>query len=163
MVGHAINGQHMNFTNGHQAAPDCLVRQGAGGCNSWLRQTSKGIAHCSLPGGAPNCLVRPRTEGNQGLPNGTPTTSSCLGAIKGTPRRMEHYTKKSLNIQQRRDIEFTTLLQYIEIWALVLSCNSIVLSLCSSHLFCVCESLQVCLVCVIIFPLYSCIHFISIV
>jgi hypothetical protein len=53
--------------------------------------------------------VRPRTEGNQGLPNGTQTAPSCLGAIKGTPRRMEHNTKQSFNIQQRRDIESTPL------------------------------------------------------
>jgi hypothetical protein len=63
-----------------------------------------------LSGGAPDCPVCPRTEDNQSLLNGTLTAPSCLGAIKGTPRRMEHYTKPSLNLQQCRDIEFTTLL-----------------------------------------------------
>jgi hypothetical protein len=47
-----------------------------------------------------HCPVRPRIEGSHALPNGTQTTPSCLGAIKGTPRRMEHHTKQSLNIQQ---------------------------------------------------------------
>jgi hypothetical protein len=65
---------------------------------------------------------------------------------------MEHDTKHSLDIQQRRDIEFVPLLSLIEIWALVLSCNSAVLSLCSSLSFCERESLQVCLVCVVSFP-----------
>jgi hypothetical protein len=47
--------------------------------------------------------VRQRTEGNNGLPNGAPTVSSCLGAIKGTHRCMEQYTKPPLNILQRLD------------------------------------------------------------
>jgi hypothetical protein len=47
--------------------------------------------------------VRPRTEGNQSLPNGAPTAPRSLGAIKGTPRRMEHYTKHPLNIIRYRD------------------------------------------------------------
>jgi hypothetical protein len=37
-----------------------------------------------MSGGAPNCPVRPWTEGNNCLPNGAQTTLSCLGAIKGT-------------------------------------------------------------------------------
>jgi hypothetical protein len=47
--------------------------------------------------------VRPRTEGKNCLPNGAPTAPSCLGAIKGTPRRMEQYTKPPLNILRRID------------------------------------------------------------
>jgi hypothetical protein len=61
-------------------------------------------AHCSLSG------VHPQTEGNQGLPNGAPMAPRYLGAIKGTPRRMELHTKQSLNIVQRRGIKFTPLL-----------------------------------------------------
>jgi hypothetical protein len=45
----------------------------------------KGIVHCSLYGGAPDCPVRPRTEGNQGLPNGTQMAPSCLGGYKRDP------------------------------------------------------------------------------
>jgi hypothetical protein len=41
--------------------------------------------------------VRPRTEGNNGLPNRAPTAPSCIGAIKGTPKRMEQHTKPPLN------------------------------------------------------------------
>jgi hypothetical protein len=48
-------------------------------------------------GGAPDYLVRQPAEGKNCLPNGVPTTLSCLGAIKGTPRHMEHYTKPSLH------------------------------------------------------------------
>jgi hypothetical protein len=56
-----------------------------------------------MSGGAPDCPVSQRTEGNNCLPNGDPTVCSYLGAIKGTPRRMEHYTKPPLNILRRLD------------------------------------------------------------
>jgi hypothetical protein len=42
-----------------------------------------------MSGGAPDCPVRHPTEGKNCLPRMPPTTPSCLGAIKGTPRRME--------------------------------------------------------------------------
>jgi hypothetical protein len=56
-----------------------------------------------MSGGAPDCPVRQPTEGENCLPNGDPTAPSCLGAIKGTPRRMEHNTKPPLNILRRLD------------------------------------------------------------
>jgi hypothetical protein len=43
---------------------------------------------------APDCPVRPTTEGKDGLPDLFSTAPSCLGAIKGTPRRMEEDTKQ---------------------------------------------------------------------
>jgi hypothetical protein len=51
-----------------------------------------------MSGGAPDCLVRQPVEGKDCLPNEDPTSPNCLGAIKGTPRRMELYTKPPLNI-----------------------------------------------------------------
>jgi hypothetical protein len=48
----------------------------------------------------PDSPVHPRIEGNLGLPNGAPTAPRCLGAIKRTPRHMEHYTKHPLNVLQ---------------------------------------------------------------
>jgi hypothetical protein len=60
MVGYARNGR--------RSAPDML---------QWLS------------GGAPDCSVRHPTEGNNCLPCWVPTTPNCLGAINGTPRRME--------------------------------------------------------------------------
>jgi hypothetical protein len=55
----------------------------------------------------PDSPVHPRIEGNNGLPNEAPTTSSCLRAIKGTPRHMEQYTKLPLNILRRLDSAIT--------------------------------------------------------
>jgi hypothetical protein len=47
--------------------------------------------------------VHHSTEGRNCLPGWSSTAPSCLGAIKGTPRRMEHYTKHSLSIQRYSD------------------------------------------------------------
>jgi hypothetical protein len=42
--------------------------------------------------------VRHPTEGKNCLPGLLSTAPSCLGAIKGTPRRMEENTKHTLSI-----------------------------------------------------------------
>jgi hypothetical protein len=42
--------------------------------------------------------VRQSTEGKISLPRMLSTAPSCLGAIKGTPRRMEEDTKHPLSI-----------------------------------------------------------------
>jgi hypothetical protein len=46
---------------------------------------------------APDCPVRQATEDKNCLPGMHSTAPSCLGAIKGTSRRMEEYTKHSLS------------------------------------------------------------------
>jgi hypothetical protein len=45
---------------------------------------------------APDCPVVQATEGKKCLPGMLSTAPSCLGAIKGTPRRMEEHTKAFL-------------------------------------------------------------------
>jgi hypothetical protein len=45
---------------------------------------------------APDCPVRHETEGKDGLPDLFPMAPSCLGAIKGTPWRMEEYNQAFL-------------------------------------------------------------------
>jgi hypothetical protein len=54
--------------------------------------------HRTVSGGAPDCLVRQATEGKNCLPGMLSTAPNYLGAIKGTPRRMEENTKHSLSI-----------------------------------------------------------------
>jgi hypothetical protein len=56
-----------------------------------------------LSGGAPDCPGRHPTEGKNCLPRLLPTAPSCLGAIKGTPRRMEEEPKHSLIISKHQD------------------------------------------------------------
>jgi hypothetical protein len=55
-----------------------------------------------LSGGAPECPVRHSTEGKDSLPCWSSTAPSYLGAIKGTPRRMEELHKHSLSILRLR-------------------------------------------------------------
>jgi hypothetical protein len=54
--------------------------------------------HRTVSGGAPDCPVRQSTEGKNCLPTLLSTAPSCLGAIKGTPWRMEKTSKHSLSI-----------------------------------------------------------------
>jgi hypothetical protein len=61
--------------------------------------------HRTVSGGAPDCPVRQATEGKNCLPRMHSTASSCLGAIKGTPRRMEKDTKHSLSIPKHQDFD----------------------------------------------------------
>jgi hypothetical protein len=100
--------------------------------------------------------VRPRTEGNQSLPNGDPTAPRSLGAIKGTLRRMELYTHQ-LNILQRRDFANTQLFHCDRDLSTSLSCNPLCYFVCSV-LSCACVvSAPLVFVCVSV-PSYSCVH-----
>ena len=54
--------------------------------------------HRIVSGGALDCPVRQSTEGKNCLPTMLSTAPSCLGAIKGTPWRMEKISKHSLSI-----------------------------------------------------------------
>jgi hypothetical protein len=63
-----------------------------------------------LSGGAPDCPVRHPTEGKNCLPRLPPTAPCCLGAIKGTPRRMEELPKHSLIISKHQDSILTHLI-----------------------------------------------------
>jgi hypothetical protein len=93
--------------NGWKGAPDspvCTghVRCAIGSqiCNGRLRCLRKEIGHRTVSGVhrtvrcAPDCPVHPTTEGRIGLPDLLSTAPSCLGAIKGTPRRMEKISKQ---------------------------------------------------------------------
>jgi hypothetical protein len=51
-----------------------------------------------LSGGAPECPVCHPTEGKDSFPCWPPTAPSCVGAIKGTPKRMKETSKHSLSI-----------------------------------------------------------------
>jgi hypothetical protein len=84
--------------NGLKGAPDCPVctgqcpvRQRLQTANGRLRQSRKEIR-------TGQCPVVHRTEGKNCLLGMLSTAPSCLGAIKGTPRRMEEDTKNTLSI-----------------------------------------------------------------
>jgi hypothetical protein len=65
--------------------------------------------HRTVSGGAPDCPVRQATEGKNCLPGMLSTAPSCLGAIKGTPRRMEENTKHTQSNPKHQDFDSTHL------------------------------------------------------
>jgi hypothetical protein len=81
----------------------CPVRQRLSGCQ-------RSIAPFMERNRAPDCPVRQSTEGKISLPRLLSTAPSCLGAIKGTPRRMEEHTKHSYNIPKHQDIDSAPLI-----------------------------------------------------
>jgi hypothetical protein len=82
--------------NGQKGAPDSV--RCANGSESPTVDCTK-IGKKS----APDCPVRQTTEGKNCLPGMLSTAPSCLGAIKGTPRRIEENTKHSLSIPKHQD------------------------------------------------------------
>jgi hypothetical protein len=98
-------------------APDCPVRTGLSGAPispveqrldmPFLEGDRAPDRLQDLSGGAPDCPMHHSTEGKDGLPSLSPTAPSCLGAIKGTPRRMEEQPKHSLSILRLQDSNFT--------------------------------------------------------
>jgi hypothetical protein len=105
-VDRQIHGRRVARSNGRQEAPDCPVRQRLQFCNGRCaisgRRSAPDHEQC-LSGGASDCPVRHSTEGKNCLPRLPPTAPSCLGAIKGTPRRMEQKPKHSLIISKHQD------------------------------------------------------------
>jgi hypothetical protein len=88
--------------NGLMGAPDCPVCTGQCSVRQWLqflngrlRQNRKAIS-------TGQCPVHHPAEGKDSLPGLLSTAPSCLGAIKGTPRRMEEHTKHSLIISKHQ-------------------------------------------------------------
>jgi hypothetical protein len=104
--------------------------------------------HRAVSGGAPDCPVRQATEGKNCLPGKLSTAPSCLGAIKGTPRRMEEYTKHPLSIADHSHFILAHLFDILSDLSSVLvrtSCYSFELKSGS----CVCVfAVILCLVCV---------------
>jgi hypothetical protein len=116
-VGRAIRGRRVARANGRQGAPDCPVctgqcpvRQLPWRCNGHLCQIRKEIRT-----GHATVTVRWCT-GQSGAPPDRrklwpscwpPTAPSCLGAIKGTPRRMEESPKHTLSIPRLIVLTFT--------------------------------------------------------
>jgi hypothetical protein len=127
----SFNGVRLKFTGRSGEAPDCPVNQRstaptvgrehrtvrcapdsvrcANGsisatvdCSIFGRQSASDYEQC-LSGGAPDCPMHHPTEGKNCLPRLLPTAPSCLGAIKGTPRRMEETPKHSLIISKHQD------------------------------------------------------------
>ena len=96
------------LANGRKVAPDCPVCTGLSGAPDLQRSAALFKEGNRAPDSvrcAPDCPVRHATEGKICLSGMLSTAPSCLGAIKGTPRRMEEYTKHSYNISKHQDLD----------------------------------------------------------
>jgi hypothetical protein len=126
------------------------------GCDWYGRRSHTGHKQW-LSGGAPDCPVHHSTEGKDCLPNWSLTAPSCLGAIKGTPRRMEQNNKLLRNILRLPDFVSTHLIRCVSDLSSVWVANSLccVLSsslglcawLCCGFMSCVCVALPTLLLC----------------
>jgi hypothetical protein len=92
--------------NGQMGAPDSVwcangSKSSTVDCAKFGKQFTPDCEQ-GMSGGAPDCPVRHPTEGKICLPGLLPTAPSCLGAIKGTPRRMEENTKHFLSIPKHQ-------------------------------------------------------------
>jgi hypothetical protein len=91
-----------------------------------------------LSSGALDCPVHHLIEGNFGLPCWLPTAPSCLGAIKGTPKRMEEALKHSLSNSKSPHSVSAHLIDRVSDLSSVLVVNSLCFILSSSLDLCEC-------------------------
>jgi hypothetical protein len=142
-VSRTICGRHVDCSNGQlvhrtvRCASDsvrCVNGPGGAtvGCTWFGRRSCTGHEQW-LSGGAPECPVHHSTEGRNCLPRLSPTTPSCLGAIKGTPRRMEENTKLSRNILRLSDSDSTQLILCVSDFSSIWVANSVCCVLSSSR------------------------------
>jgi hypothetical protein len=106
-VGRAIRARRVAPTNGQLGAPDSVrcanqPEDPTVDCARNGRRSALDMLQW-LSGGAPDYPVRHPTEGKNCLPCCVSTAPSCLGAIKGTPSRMEETTNHSLIISKHQD------------------------------------------------------------
>jgi hypothetical protein len=109
-----FNGVRLKFTGLSGGAPDCPVSQrstaqtvGRAIRARRVGAPTVGRGHRTVSGVPTAANLQwsdaPEKEGKISLPKLPPTAPSCLGAIKGTPRRMEELFKHSLIIPKHPD------------------------------------------------------------
>jgi hypothetical protein len=91
----------------------CPVCQRAQRTNGRLCPVWKEIEHRTAIVALRWCTGHHSIEGRNCLPSLSSTALNCLGAIKGTPRRMEHNTKPSLSILRLLDSASTHLIDCV--------------------------------------------------
>jgi hypothetical protein len=135
-VGRAIHGRRVARANGRLGAPNsvrcapdsvwCANQPGVAtvSCARNGRKSRTGHEQW-LSGGAPDCPMRHPTEGKNCLPCWSPTAPRCLGAIKGTPRRMEEISKHSLSNSKSPHSVSTHLIDRVSDLSSVLAVNSL--------------------------------------
>jgi hypothetical protein len=104
-----------------RCAPDCPVSQRSAEPTVGRAIRARHVAEPTVGRGhrtvrcAPDCPVRLMTEGKICLPSLLSTAPSCLGAIKGTPRRMKEIHKHSLSTLDHSHIKLAHLFDIVVI------------------------------------------------
>jgi hypothetical protein len=160
-VGRQIRERRVARSNGRQGAPDSVRCANQPevvtvGCAKNGRKSRTGHEQW-LSGGAPDCPVCHPTEGKISLLRMPPTAPSCLGAIKGTPRRMEESSKYNLSILSLPHFVSAHLIDRVSDLSSVLVVNLLCFILSSSLGLCACVLLRICVCCFP--PLLLCFHF----
>jgi hypothetical protein len=88
------------------------------------------------------------TEDNFGLPCWPPTAPSCVGAIKGTPKRMKELPKHSLSILRHPNFVHAHSFRCVRDLSSIRVKDSLCCHLSSSFLLCAWVCCDLCLVCV---------------
>src|SRR5688572_13863054 len=114
-VGRAICAGHVAEPTARRGHRTCPVRQRLPHLQQSAALFKEGNRAPDSVRCAPDCPVRPTTEGKDGLPELFSTAPSCLGAIKGTPRRMEENTKHSLSTLDHSHINLAHLFDILVI------------------------------------------------
>jgi hypothetical protein len=103
--------------------------------------------------------VRHSKEGKDGLPSLSPTAPSYLGAIKGTPRRMEDIPKHSLSILRLPHSASAHLIDFVNDLSFVRVVNSLCYVSSSSLGLCACVCYGF-MSCVLLFSTLLCAFFV---
>jgi hypothetical protein len=126
-------------------------------CACFGKQSRTEQLQC-LSGGAPDCPVHHSTEGKISLPRLSSTAPSCLGAIKGTPRRMEEIHTHSLSILRHPDFVPAHSFRCVRDLSSIRVKDSLCCHLSSILLLCAWVCCDLCLVCVAYPNLTPCFH-----
>jgi hypothetical protein len=131
--------------NGRQGALDCPVCTGQCPVRQLQRSDAPEKEGDRAPDSYSDCLVRHPTKGKISLPRLPPMAPSCLGAIKGTPRRMEESPKHTLSILSLPHSVSAHLIDCVSDLSSVLVVKLIVLHFeLKSWLVCVCIAADLC-------------------
>jgi hypothetical protein len=120
------------------------------------RSTALRMERNQAPDMNSRCPVHHSTKGKIGLPSWSSTAPSCLGTIKGTPRRMEEKTKHSLSILKHPDSAPVHSLHCVSDLSSIWVANSVCCVSSSSRDLCVWLCCDLSLVCVALPNLTQC-------
>jgi hypothetical protein len=122
------------------------------------RSTAPNLEGNRAPDNYSDCPVHHTTEGKISIPRLSSKAPSCLGAIKGTPRRMEKSSKHSLSILRHPDSVPAHSFRCVRDLSSIRVKDSLCCHLSSSLLLCAWVCCDLCLVCVAHPNLTPCFH-----